>query len=156
LREHNEIVESRCGELARQRQFIQDSGVQDLPTGEPVARYGFIHVLYQNVLYERVPASRRIQLHRRIGEQAEELYGEHAREIAAELAMHFERGSNYRQAVRYLQLAAENDNRRFAYREAAALSRRGLELIAKLPGDSRTCPVRTLPAYHYRRAIDCN
>jgi predicted ATPase len=89
--------------------------------------------LYQNVLYERVSTSRRAQLHQRIGEQGEELYGESAREIAAELAMHFERGSNYRQAVKYLQQAAENDIRRFAYREAVGLARRGLELIKRLP-----------------------
>ena len=133
LGEDRAAVEARCDELARQRQFIQDCGVQVLPNGEAVSRYGFIHALYQNVLYERVSASRRVQLHRRIGEQAEELYGERAREIAAELAMHFERGANYRQAVKYLQQAAENDIRRFAYQEAVALSRRGLELLARLP-----------------------
>jgi predicted ATPase len=47
--------------------------------------------------------------------------------------MHFERGSNYKQAVKYLQQAADNDIRRFAYREAVVLSRRGLELLRKLP-----------------------
>src|SRR6185503_5487701 len=94
---------------------------------------GFIHVLYQNILYERVSASRRVQLHRRIGEQEEELYGERAREIAAELAMHFERGANYRQAVKYLQQAAENEILRFAYREAVDLARRGLDLLGRLP-----------------------
>ena len=133
LGEDRAAVEARCDELARQRQFIQDCGVQELPNGEAVTRYGFIHALYQNVLYERVSASRRVQLHRRIGEQAEELYGERAREIAAELAMHFERGANYKQAAKYLQQAAENDIRRFAYQEAVALSRRGLELIERLP-----------------------
>src|SRR5262249_46478704 len=61
-------VEAWCDQLARQRQFIQDCGVQELPSGEAVSRYGFIHALYQNVLYERVSASRRIQLHRQIGE----------------------------------------------------------------------------------------
>jgi predicted ATPase len=89
--------------------------------------------LYQNALYERVSASRRIQLHRRIGEQEEELYGERAREIAAELAMHFERGANYQQAVKYLQQAAENEILRFAYQEAVDLARRGLQLLARLP-----------------------
>jgi predicted ATPase len=72
-------------------------------------------------------------LHRRIGEREEKLYGERAAEIAAELAMHFERGSNQKQAVRYLQQAAENALRRFAYREAVGLSRHGLDLIEKLP-----------------------
>ncbi len=133
LGEDRAAVEARCDELARQRQFIQDCGVQELPNGEAATRYGFIHALYQNVLYERVSASRRVQLHRRIGEQGEELYGERAREIAAELAMHFEQGANYKQAAKYLQQAAENDIRRFAYQEAVGLARRGLELLERLP-----------------------
>jgi predicted ATPase/DNA-binding winged helix-turn-helix (wHTH) protein len=133
LLEEHAVIEGHCDELARQRQFIQDSGVEVLPNGTAVSRYGFIHSLYQNVLYERISPFRRIQLHLRIGEQTEALYGEHASEIAAELAMHFERGANYTQATKYLQHAAENVLRRFAYQEAVALSRRGLELIEKLP-----------------------
>ncbi|PYS27218.1 MAG: hypothetical protein DMG11_17130 [Acidobacteria bacterium] len=37
------------------------------------------------------------------------------------------------EAVKYLQQAAENAVRRFAYQEAVVLSRRGLEVLAKLP-----------------------
>jgi predicted ATPase/DNA-binding winged helix-turn-helix (wHTH) protein len=133
LGEDRAIVESRCDELARRHQFIQDRGIHELPNGEAAMRYGFIHALYRNVLYERVSASRRVKLHRRIGEQGEVLYGERVREIAAELAMHFEQGSNYKQAAMYLQQAAENAIRRFAYQEAVGLSRRGLELVEKLP-----------------------
>ncbi|MFY9555657.1 MAG: AAA family ATPase [Blastocatellia bacterium] len=133
LGEDRAAVEARCDELVRQHQFIQDRGVQVLPNGEAVSRYGFIHALYQNVMYERVSASRRVQLHRRIGEEGEQVYGERAREIAAELAMHFERSSNYRRAVKYLQQAAENAIRRFAFREAVGLARRGLELLQRLP-----------------------
>jgi predicted ATPase len=47
--------------------------------------------------------------------------------------MHFERGANHKQAAKYLQQAADNAMRRFAYQEAVDLSRRGLELISKLP-----------------------
>ena len=133
LREDRESVDARCDELARQRHFIQDCGVHIQPNGEAVTRFGFIHALYQNVLYERVPRSRRAQLHRRIGEHVESLYGERAGEIAVELAMHFEQGANYEQAVKHLQQAADNAIRRFAYREAVVLARRGLELLAKLP-----------------------
>ena len=133
LGEDRAVVEARFDQLARQHQFIQDSGVQALPNGEAVMRYGFIHALYQNVLYERVPASRRVQLHRRIGERGEEIYGERAREIAAELAMHFERGRDYKRAAKHLQQAADNAIRRFAYREAVGLARRGLELLGRLP-----------------------
>jgi DNA-binding winged helix-turn-helix (wHTH) protein/tetratricopeptide (TPR) repeat protein len=126
-------VEARCDQLARQRHFIHDCGVQLLPNGEAVGRYGFVHALYQNVLYDRTSHSRRIQLHRRIAERGEAVYGERAREIATELAVHFERGQDYQRAARYLQNAADNAIRRFAYREAVTLAQRGLELLAKLP-----------------------
>src|SRR5262249_36840743 len=81
LGEDRALVEARCDELARRRQFIRDCGPQMLPNGEDVNRYGFIHALYQNVLYEGASASRRVQLHRRIGEQEEVLYGERSSEI---------------------------------------------------------------------------
>ena len=133
LGEDSAEIEARCDELARRGQFIRDCGLQVLPNGEAVSRYGFIHDLYQQMLYERVSESRRVQLHRRIGEEGETLYGKRAREIAAELAMHFERGSNYEKAIKYIRQAADNDIRRFAYKEAVALSRRGLDLLERLP-----------------------
>jgi DNA-binding winged helix-turn-helix (wHTH) protein/predicted ATPase len=133
LAEDKASVEARCEALARQRQFIQSCGVQELPDGETCMRYGFIHTLYQSVLYERVSASRRVQLHRRTGDVGEAIYGDRAREISAELAMHFERGASYKQAVKYLQLAAENETLRFGYQEAVGLARRGLELLERLP-----------------------
>jgi DNA-binding winged helix-turn-helix (wHTH) protein/predicted ATPase len=136
LEEDRAAVEARCDRLARQRQFIHDCGVQVLPNGETVGRYGFIHALYQNVLYERVSPSRRVELHRRIGERGEEVFGERAREIAAELAVHFERGGDYRRASKYLQRAADNALRRFAYHEAATLAQRGLELVERVPKDA--------------------
>jgi adenylate cyclase len=74
-----------------------------------------------------------MHLHQRIGQRAETVYGERVREMAAELAMHFERATDYRRAALYLQQAAVNATRRSAYREAIALSRRGLELLAVSP-----------------------
>ena len=133
LEEDPDVVEARCSELARQRQFIQDCGVHELPTKEVVTRYGFVHALYQNVLYERLPAARRVQLHRLIAERGEEVYGERAVEIAAELAMHFERGRDYKRAIHYLKQGAENAIRRFAYQEAVGLARHAIDLLNKLP-----------------------
>jgi DNA-binding winged helix-turn-helix (wHTH) protein/tetratricopeptide (TPR) repeat protein len=126
-------VERGCSELVRRHQFLKDCGVQILPNGEAVGRYGFIHAVYQNMLYERVPASTRMQMHRRIAEWEEDLYGERSSEIAAPLAMHFERGRDNRRAAKYLDQAARNAIRRFAYREAVNLARRGLELLGRLP-----------------------
>ncbi|MCI0419768.1 MAG: AAA family ATPase, partial [Acidobacteria bacterium] len=133
LGEDAAVLEAQCEELARRHQFIRDCGFLQLPNAEVAARYGFIHALYQNVLYERVPAAKRVHLHRRVGERGEELYGERAGESAAELAMHFERGRDYRRAVKYLEQATETAIRRFAYQEAIVLARRGLELLQTLP-----------------------
>jgi DNA-binding winged helix-turn-helix (wHTH) protein/predicted ATPase len=124
-------VEELCEELARRRQFLQASRTGESPDG--AAQYRFIHALYQNALYQRIPAARRSRLHRRIGEREETFMGERAGEIAAELAMHFEQGRAFDRAVNYLQRAADNANRCFAHREAVMLARRGLELLKNLP-----------------------
>lgn len=136
LDENRDGIEERCSELARQGQYIRDCGLHELPNGEVVTRYGFVHALYQNVLYESLSSSRRVQLHRRIGAGGEELYAERANEIAGELAMHFERGRDYERAAKYLQQAADNAIRRFAYREAVGLARHGIDLLARLPSTS--------------------
>ena len=133
LKEDRARVEAGCEELARQHQFIQEARIRVLPSGEAITRYRFIHALYQNVLYERSALSRRMHFHLRIGEQLEALYGEDAKAIAAQLAMHFERAGNHKRAAKYFQRAADNAIRRFAYHEAVLLSRRGLKLLSSLP-----------------------
>lgn len=133
LREDAIEVEGRCEELARRNCFLRERGVGEFPDGTVSARYGFIHSLYVNTLYERIPAARRAKLHKDMAERGEIIYGDHVGEIATELAMHFEQGHDYRRAAKYLQKAADKATRRFAYREAVGLSRRGLELLGKLP-----------------------
>ena len=77
--------------------------------------------------------ARRMQLHRRIGVRLEAGYGARAGEIAARLAVHFERGGATAQAVRYAQQAADNAARRNAHHEAITALRKGLALLATLP-----------------------
>ncbi len=144
LEEEGVWVEERCEEMQRRQQFLRAAGTVELPDGRVTTRYGFIHTLYQNALYERVAATRRAQLHQRIGEQGEMVYGERAGEIAAELAMHFEQGRDFQRAVKYLRQAAENAARRYAYQDAVALARRGLELL-RTPPDSAERARQELP-----------
>ncbi|HEX2491327.1 MAG TPA: AAA family ATPase, partial [Blastocatellia bacterium] len=132
-------IEEICEELARRRQFLHEVGMIELPNGAAPARYGFMHSLYQNVIYRHVAETRRVRLHLLMGERGERVYGRQANEIAAALAMHFERGRDYERAIRYLRHAAENAVRRFANHEAIALARRGLDLLKSLPeSDERT------------------
>ena len=126
-------VEARCEELARRKCFLMSCGVGEFPDGSITGRYGFIHSLYVNALYERIPAARRAKLHKDMAEQGEVIYGSRVGEIAAELAVHFEQGRDYKRAAKYLQKAGDNAIRRFAYREAVGLARRGLGLLKRLP-----------------------
>jgi DNA-binding winged helix-turn-helix (wHTH) protein/predicted ATPase len=128
-----EEVEEQCEELARREQFLWASETAEWPDRTVAARYRFRHALYQEVLYSRLTARRRHRLHQQIGEREEQGYGERAREIAAELALHFERGREYRKAVQYLQHAGENALQRSAYQEAISLLTKGLELLKLLP-----------------------
>jgi predicted ATPase/transcriptional regulator with XRE-family HTH domain len=126
-------VEVRSEELSRRHQFIREMGAQLLPNGQAAGRFGFVHAVHRQVLYDRLSVSRRMQLHRRVGLRSEELYGTRAPEFAAELAMHFEQAVDYERAARYLERASVNAMHRSAYREAIAASRRGLELLTALP-----------------------
>ncbi len=128
-----EEIEECCDTLARREQFLRALGTTEWPDGTVAACYGFVHALYQEVLYEQISASRRIRLHRQIGEREETGYREQAREIAAELAVHFERSRDTQRAVQYLEQAGQNALRRNAHQEAIAHLAKGLELLKTLP-----------------------
>jgi DNA-binding winged helix-turn-helix (wHTH) protein/tetratricopeptide (TPR) repeat protein len=133
LAEEVEVIDERCAALARRGQLLQARGSEEWPDGTVAGRYRFRHTLYQEVVYERLPAGRRMSLHRRIGMQEEDGYGDQAGEHATELATHFEQGREYARAVRYWRRAAENALRRAAYREATDHLNRGLALLPRLP-----------------------
>lgn len=128
-------IEELCGRLVRRGQFLEERGLTTWPDGTVSGSYGFRHALYQEVLYQRLSASRRVRVHKAIGERLENGYGERAQEIAAELAMHFERGQEQEQerAVHYLQQAGENALRRYAYPEALGHFHEGAEFLQTLP-----------------------
>lgn len=108
LGEEHAAVEERCHRLVRRGQFLGQAGTEEWPDGTVSARYAFAHALYQTVLYDRVPAGRRAELHRRVAEREEQGQQDQAGARAALLAMHFERGRDYRRAVKYLGQAADN------------------------------------------------
>jgi DNA-binding winged helix-turn-helix (wHTH) protein/tetratricopeptide (TPR) repeat protein len=130
-------VEERCADLARREHFLRHGGMMEWPDGTVASCYRFTHAMYQEVLYERIPTGRRMELHRRIGEREEHAYGARAGEIAAELAVHFERGRDDWRAVQYLQQAAENAVRRYAHVEAIAALQNALLHVEGLPADER-------------------
>ncbi|HET8644261.1 MAG TPA: AAA family ATPase, partial [Vicinamibacteria bacterium] len=128
-----EAIAARCEGLAQRGQFIEDRGLAVWPDGTVSGRYGFRHALYQEVLYERMGSGRRMRCHRAIGRRLEEAYGAQVAQIAAVLAIHFERGHDPARAVRYRQQAAEQALGRYAYQEAVSHLTQGLALLATLP-----------------------
>jgi DNA-binding winged helix-turn-helix (wHTH) protein/predicted ATPase len=128
-----DAAEASCAALARRGQFLRAMGAAEWPDGTIAGRYGFIHALYRNVLYERVSIGQRVGLHLRIGARLERAHGRHAAEIAGELAMHFEQGRDFERAVRYRQQAADNGLRHNGHREAASHATRALELLQTIP-----------------------
>jgi len=128
-----EEVEAWCEALAAQHHVIEDTGPTAGPDGMRGGGYRFQHVLYQQVLYEQVGTGRRGRLHRRIGVRLEATAGARAGDIAAQLAVHFERGGDVQRAVSYWQQVGDNAARRNAHPEAIASLRKGLALLATVP-----------------------
>ncbi|MSQ47734.1 MAG: hypothetical protein EXR78_04980 [Deltaproteobacteria bacterium] len=126
-------VEERCKELVRRKQFIHLQEPVEWPDGTVSERYGFIHALYQEALYERVTGGRRVALHQRIGECIEQGYSNSKDEVATELSLHFEQGRDFHRTVQYLSYAAENAKQRCAYPEAIRHINKALVLLKALP-----------------------
>jgi DNA-binding winged helix-turn-helix (wHTH) protein/tetratricopeptide (TPR) repeat protein len=126
-----------CEALSKRRQFIRPARMIQLRDDSLLERYGFIHELYQRVLYLGVPQPRRVALHRRIGEFQEAAYADHLAEIAAELSVHFGEGRDYLRAVRYRRLSAENAIKLYANREAIEHLDHAMKLLAHIPPQER-------------------
>ena len=125
-------AEEACVALARRAQFLQARGSRRWPDGTVAAAFGFIHALYQNVVYFRVAAGRRARLHLRIGLREERAWGNRAGDIASELAAHFEAAQDHARALDYLVLAGEKAARRCAAREALELFSHARRLLAHI------------------------
>src|SRR5262249_10003 len=74
--------------VGQEGQFLEDRGLAEWPDGTVSGCYGFRHALYQDVLYKRAGTGLQARVHRLIGAREELGYGERAKEIAAELAVH--------------------------------------------------------------------
>ena len=127
-----ENVEEWCAVMV-QRHILQPRGTIQWPDGTVAGRYVFAHALHQEVLYDRIAAGRRAELHRRIGRRLEAGFSGQVEDIAAELATHFERGRDFGRAVPYVEQAARKILRRGAPQEALGLVDRALGMLQKLP-----------------------
>ena len=131
------VIEEACEGLAGKLQFIKFAGIHELANGEISMHYEFLHSLYREVLYRRLSEAARSRLHLLLAQRLKAFCDPCEQELATELALHFEGGHDYEQAVRYLILAAQNASGRFAYRDAIEILNHALELSEKLPSPLR-------------------
>jgi tetratricopeptide (TPR) repeat protein/predicted Ser/Thr protein kinase len=137
-------LEERLAHLGKKHRLIETLGEEELPDRTLTTRYRFLHALYQNFLYSDLVNKRRIMLHLQAGEQLAQHYGKRAPQIATQLAMHFERGRDFGQAVTYLIHAGDNATKLYAYAEAEKHYTDALNLVKKLPAEEQTQQLLTL------------
>ena len=102
-------------------------------------RLRFVHVLIRDALYDELPATRRLRLHRDVGEALEALYAHDPEPHLAELAHHFRLAVpvvDAERAVRYATRAGDSAALLLAYEEAARLYVVALELVDDAAGSS--------------------
>src|SRR5262245_38513095 len=128
-------IENACEGLVERHQVIKAAGLHELANGTVSAHYEFRHALYRDAVYQRLSDVGRSRLHRLLGERLKVLCWPGRQELAAELALHFEKGREYELAVGYLILAAENAAMRFAYRDSIQVLEHALTLLPRVAAD---------------------
>jgi tetratricopeptide (TPR) repeat protein len=145
-------VEELLAQIEKTHRLIVTCGEDDLPDGSLATRYRFAHALYQNFLYDDLVAKRRVMLHRQAGEQLERHYGKRAPQIATQLALHFERGREFRRAIEFLIHAGDNATTLYGNSEANDHYTHALSLVQKLPSEEQ--PEMMVTLYRKRGATN--
>jgi DNA-binding winged helix-turn-helix (wHTH) protein/tetratricopeptide (TPR) repeat protein len=125
-------VAQACDELLREQVWLalargrEDSDALELP-------YSFKHALFRQVLYERIPPSARMQLHREVGAALERERATGVAVPASELAMHFDRGRQPMAALRCYAEAAEAALLNFSPTACIGFAERARALVPQAP-----------------------
>ncbi len=133
---------------------LHDLGFILVLTQSPLT-YSFKHAVIRDVIYDTLPLSARVSLHRRVGDDIETVAGERAAEEADRLAHHFLAGEDASRGFAYSVLAARRARDQYANEDAIYHYGNALELISTDKQASDTDERRALTmelANVYRRA----
>lgn len=98
------------------------------------ADYRFKHQFTRDAAYHRLLRKRRKELHGRVGEEMEALYGDH-REVAKDLAHHYLLGERWFQAARWSLEAGRSARRLYEPRAALELTETALSALERLEAE---------------------
>ena len=125
-------IEERLEALDRVYELVRVINEEEFSDRTLTLRYRFVHVLYQNAFYASLKPTRRAAVSKAVAEALLGYYKEQSGAVASELAHLFEAARDFERATDYFLLAAQRASDVFAHEEAAALARRGLELLRTL------------------------
>lgn len=107
--------------------------------------YAFTHALIRATLYDELSKPRRVQLHRRIAESLESMYGDDIEDHLGELAAHYmaSTGNAAEKAVEYSIRAGDRARELFAWEEAIVHYERALDAmgLGGRPADGQSATV---------------
>jgi len=109
---------------------LEASGLVQVAVLEPELEYLFRHALVQDAAYSSLLKQDRRTLHRLAAESLLVLYPDRHRELAAVVALHFERAGDPAAAAEHLVIAGDHALERFANREAFAFYERAEAALA--------------------------
>jgi hypothetical protein len=125
-------VEERFETLAAVHRLVESMGTSDFANRALSVRYRFVHVLYQNVMYASLQPTRRASYAARVAHALVARSGEHAPQLAAELAILFETARDFAASAAHYHTAARQAIAIFGFQEALSLADRGLAVVASL------------------------
>ncbi len=126
-------AEERLSHLEEVHALVRPLREHVLPDGTHSVRFTFIHVLYQNALYDDLPNLRKAKWSAQTAKALLAHFGNQQAQVAAQLALLFEAARDAASAAEHFLVAAQNASSVFAYEEAAALANRGLVQLRQLP-----------------------
>jgi predicted ATPase len=123
------LVQQLSRELDKQHRLVTAEAIRWLDPGrQRVSIYRFRHQLFQHYLYHRLDEVERGYLHESVGTVLEQLYAGRTKEVAGQLAWHFEQACLASKAIHYLQEAGQAAADAYANTEAIAHYSRAIEL----------------------------
>lgn len=126
-------VEDRLDTLERVHVFVRRGEEREFPDQSLTLNYQFVHVLYQNALYDSLQPTRRAALCGRVAKALVARYGDQVATVAARVAVLFETARDFSACAQYFYIASGRSAGLFAFREALSLAERGLKALKVLP-----------------------
>ena len=138
--DERDVIRTFSGEIDKRHRLVQSERMERLGR-QRLSHYRFRHNLFQQYVYSNLAETERNYLHEDIAIALEEIYGEKVKDIAPQLAWHFEQAGDFEKTFKYLLLAGRQAQMLGSNKEAITHYERGLALINKLTTSPELIPI---------------